>query len=368
MPPIEFLVDRKDAGQTIATVLRRRFNLPWSQVKRVIERGHVRVAGFACSDPGHRVKAKNRVWIREGVVELPKKVLPQSKQPRTTNPPLAKKPARTQKGPPDTSDDRPLPTLVYADDVVAVVDKPAGLTTMRHAKEAAEFGERGQTYLPKTLADELPRLLGRPGLRPVPVHRIDRDTSGLVAFALTPAAGEHLTRQFRQHSVERRYLALVRGRPVDGRIESVLIRDRGDGRRGSATDPNAPGGKRAVTHVRVLEQFSGFALVECRLETGRTHQVRIHLGEANTPLCGERVYDRPVHGRPLADPSGADRPMLHAVRLGFVHPESGRSMHWDQPPPPDFAKLLEMLRSNSESSINDRTGAGSPQPPGPWSP
>src|SRR4029079_403316 len=103
-------------------------------------------------------------------------------------------------------------------------------------------------------------------------------------------------------------------------------------------------GQRAVTHVRVLEQFNGFALVECRLETGRTHQGRIHLGEAGTPLCGETVYDRPINGKPPRDQSGANRPMLHAAELGLTHPVTGERMHWECTPPGDFDTVLERLR------------------------
>ena len=233
---------------------------------------------------------------------------------------------------------------------MVVVNKPAGLTTMRHKDEAAEFGERAKKFLPKTLADLLPHLLGTPGRPVIAVHRIDRDTSGLVVFARTRVAAEKLTKQFRKHTVDRRYLALTRGIPAGGRIESVFVRDRGDGRRGSTPNPDAPDGKRAVTHVKVIERFDGFALVECRLETGRTHQVRIHLGEAGTPLCGETVYDRPVNGKRVADASGAGRPMLHAARLGFAHPESGEPMSWDVDPPDDFAALLEKFRSQGTPS------------------
>ncbi len=373
MPPIEFLVDRREAGQTVAAVLRKRFNLPWSQVKRLIERGHVRVAGFACTDPGHRVRARNRVWVREGVLQVPagekkkggegekkrpvsraaKPIAPRPTEPKSArpNPPKDKPKRAPEKKPVSLSPPLPLSSsdLLYQDDALVVVNKPAGLTTMRHAEEADEFGERGRRFLPRTLADLLPRLLGSPNARVIPVHRIDRDTSGVVVFARTPAAAERLTRQFRKHTVDRRYLALVRGAPRDGRIESVLVRDRGDGRRGSSPDPAAPDGKRAVTHVRVVERFDGFALVECRLETGRTHQVRIHLGEAGAPLCGERVYDRPVNGRPAPDASGAARPMLHAARLGFAHPETGEAMSWEVPPPGDFAALLEKLRRTRSS-------------------
>jgi 23S rRNA pseudouridine1911/1915/1917 synthase len=151
-------------------------------------------------------------------------------------------------------------------------------------------------------------------------------------------------KQFRKHSAERKYFALTRGVPAVGRIESVLVRDRGDGRRGSTTDLVAEGGKRAVTHVAVREALGRFALVECRLETGRTHQVRIHLGETGAPLCGETVYDRTVHGKPLPDGSGAKRPMLHAARLGFAHPDTGEVVSWDAEPPADFQEVLARLR------------------------
>ncbi len=352
MPPIEFLVDRRDAGQTVSAVLRKRFDLPWSHIKRVIENGHVRVAGFACKDPGHRVKAKNRVWIREGVLDIP----PENRPVKSADSPPAKKPSTSKPSPPPAKQKpaapRPLPPmpvspadLVYVDDAIVVVNKPAGLTTMRHEEELAEFGARARRFLPLTLADFVPRLLGAPNSRVIPVHRLDHDTTGLIVFARTPDAADDLMRQFRKHTTDRRYLALTRGIPTDGRIESTLVRDRGDGRRGSTKESASPGGKRAVTHVKVLEKFEGIALVECRLETGRTHQVRIHLGEAGTPLCGETVYDRPVDGKRVPDGSGAARPMLHATRLGIAHPETAEPLQWEVPPPADFATLLEKLRN-----------------------
>jgi 23S rRNA pseudouridine1911/1915/1917 synthase len=186
---------------------------------------------------------------------------------------------------------------------------------------------------------------GRPA-RVRAVHRLDRDTSGLVVFALTPEAERDLGRQLRAHAAERRYLALVRGRPKVGRIESNLVHDRGDGRRGSSSMPGH--GKRAVTHVKVLEGLGDYSLVECWLDTGRTHQVRIHLGEAGAPLCGERVYDRPPHGRPLPDGSGAARPMLHAATLGFRHPTTGKWVSCSSPLPKDMAALLARLRKQRQ--------------------
>lgn len=228
---------------------------------------------------------------------------------------------------------------------------------MRHPEEAAEFG-RGKRFLPTTLADLLPDILARrhkgtpPHVRPV--HRIDKETSGLVVFALTQDAESHLGKQFRAHSIERRYVALVRGDAKEGRIESLIVRDRGDGRRGSNESPRVAtrgrdAGQRAVTHVRILERLSGFTLVECQLETGRTHQVRIHLGETGTPLCGERIYDRPLHGKPLPDSSSAARPMLHAARLGLVHPATGKKLAWEAELPEDMKKLVERLRKGRDA-------------------
>jgi 23S rRNA pseudouridine1911/1915/1917 synthase len=323
--PHTFVVGRRDADQTVAAFLRARLSLPWSKVKRLVETGQVRVAGQKVTDPAHRLKLGKYVEVAS---------------PTAPTAPTVQKPSRAKlKESPKYVG--PMPVLVYSDDTIAVVDKPPGLTTMRHAEEAAEFGERGKKYLPTTLADLLPAMLGRPGKAVRAVHRIDRDTSGLVVFARTNPAEEHLTEQFKAHTVERRYLAMVRGKPKAGVIESLLVRDRGDGRRG-----NGEGGQRAVTHVKVLEQFGDFALVECRLETGRTHQVRIHLGEAGWPLCGERVYDRPLNGPPIPDASGAKRPMLHAARLGLTHPTTGERMVWDSAPAADFKESLARLKAN----------------------
>jgi 23S rRNA pseudouridine1911/1915/1917 synthase len=320
-----FVVGHRDADQTVAAFLRARLSLPWSKAKRLVETGQVRVAGQKVTDPAHRLKLGKHVEVVA------------AGGPSPTKPTRAK----LKEAP---KYDGPMPVLVYSDDSIAIIDKPPWLTTMRHAEEAAEFGERGKKYLPTTLADLLPAMLGRPGKAVRAVHRIDRDTSGLVVFARTKPAEDHLTDQFKAHTVERRYLALVRGKPKAGTIESSLVRDRGDGRRGSS--PSGEDGQRAVTHVKVLEQFGDFALVECRLETGRTHQVRIHLGEAGWPLCGEKVYDRPVNGSPIPDASGAKRPMLHAARLGLTHPATGDRMVWDSDPAADFQELLSRLKAS----------------------
>ena len=325
--------------------------------KRLVEGKHVKVSGQVESDIARRVKAGKRVELAAGTVELKESGAGSResaagrqesgvRSQKSANASRGRTPKPAKKAQKHSTPEESVPgiAIVYSDDSIVVANKPAGLTTMRHREEADEFGQRGKKFLPKTLADLLPAMLGAPGRPVIAVHRIDRDTSGLVVFALTRLAAKKLTKQFREHSAERRYLAMTRGVPKVQRIESIFVRDRGDARRGSSPQNNSPDGKRAITHVSVLEDMGNFALVECRLETGRTHQVRIHLGEAGTPLCGETVYDRPVNGKPAPDESGAKRPMLHAARLGFKHPESGESMSWEAVPPEDFAVLLKRLR------------------------
>ena len=264
-----FLIERADAGQSLGSWLRLRLKLGKDATARLLADQNVRVAGSPCLDPMRKLFAGQRVEVR---LPDPKRI----RQPK-------------ERVEPDLAPVGPQPRLVFADAHVIVVDKPPGLTTMRHAEDVAEFGSRARRYLPPTLADMVPALLP-PGvdtrfLRVRAVHRLDKETSGLVVFARTAEAEKVLGKQFRAHSTERRYRAVVRGQARNAKLESWFVDDRGDGRRGSGSPEH---GQHAVTHVRVLEDLGNFTLIECRLETGRTHQVRIHLGEAGTPLCGEQ--------------------------------------------------------------------------------
>ena len=171
------------------------------------------------------------------------------------------------------------------------------------------------------------------------VHRLDRDTSGLMVFARTTDAERHLVQQFRKHTIHRAYRAVVQGDIAEPfTVESRLVRDRGDGRRGSTRHPRL--GQLSITHVRALERLPGATLVECRLETGRTHQIRIQLAETGHPLLGEPVYV-PRDFPPLPP---APRLMLHAAELGFVHPTTGRALHFEDPLPDDLRGVLQRLR------------------------
>jgi len=184
------------------------------------------------------------------------------------------------------------------------------------------------------------RRMGRPATStPLHVvHRIDKATSGLLIYAKTKAAELALARQFREHTIERTYLCAVHGACRSQRIESRLVADRGDGLRGSARHPDQ--GKRAVTHVTVLEPLAGATLCQVRLETGKTHQIRIHLAEQGHPLIGETVYIRDHRGSQIAAP----RLLLHAATLGFAHPTTGEALRFDSPPPPDFTAVVDRLR------------------------
>jgi 23S rRNA pseudouridine1911/1915/1917 synthase len=173
--------------------------LSHAATRKLLAEHRVHLAGRPCHDPHRRVRRGQRIDTREV---------------------QGKRPASSSRGP------KPAFVIRFADPDVLVVDKPAGLTTMRHADEAAEFGKRAQRYLPPTLADLLAAQLAAEGkpARLRSIHRPDRDTSGLVVFARTPAAERDLGRQFREHTIERRYLALVRGRAEPRRIESYLVR------------------------------------------------------------------------------------------------------------------------------------------------
>jgi 23S rRNA pseudouridine1911/1915/1917 synthase len=327
-----FTVDRAAAGRALADWLRPLLSLDRPAAVRLVRGRQVLIGGVPCLDPQRRLRRGERIEV------LPR---PAARSGRVKPPGPKPAPVARYAG--------PAPVVRFVDSHVVLVDKPAGLTTMRHAEEAQEHGHRAQRFLPATLQDVLPGLLpaGRNGKAPIvrAVHRLDKETSGLVVFARTPEAEGHLGKQFRAHTTERIYLALIRGKAKNARIESWLVRDRGDGRRGTGTEPGA--GQRAVTHVRVVEALGDFTLVECQLETGRTHQVRIHLGEAGTPLCGERVYDRPLNGRPVPDRSGAERIMLHAAVLGFEHPTTGERVRWKAALPKDMGDVLHRLRRAS---------------------
>jgi 23S rRNA pseudouridine1911/1915/1917 synthase len=241
--------------------------------------------------------------------------------------------------------DRDLPpgAIVFVDAHVVVVAKPSGISTIPF-EGAGDPGDEGSTLDERVRAALSKMERGSRGVRPTlgVVHRIDKETSGLVVFTRTWLAKRSLASQFRAHTVHRRYLAIAHGAVRAQTIRSHLIDDRGDGRRGSVEASKHRGreGQLAITHVEAIEALDGATLVACRLETGRTHQIRIHMSEAGHPIVGERVYIRGYTGRVISAP----RLMLHAAELGFVHPATGHEVRWEHPPPSDFEAVLTRLR------------------------
>lgn len=226
--------------------------------------------------------------------------------------------------------------IVHEDEYLLVVDKPAGLVVHPAA------GNLDGTLVNALLHHCAGRLSGIGGVvRPGIVHRIDKDTSGLLVVAKTDRAHEGLSAQFADHSIDRRYLAVVAGLPLkSGTIDAPLARSAHD-RKKIAIQQN---GKRAVTHFALLEPLRRAALVECRLETGRTHQVRVHMASLGHPLLGDPVYgrNRPEHRAVLAS-LAFGRQALHAARIGFVHPVFDIPLAFDSPMPQDMQALFTAL-------------------------
>ena len=281
----------------------------WASLRRLVHTGKVSVNGLVQTDPSFRVRAFDRIAIRMSA-------------------PRAGTAARLQ-----------ADTIVYVDAHVVVAHKPAGVMSVPYEDEKDTFADGVRRVLEKRAGRSLQPL----GI----VHRIDKDTSGLLVFTRRASAKHHLEQQFREHSVRRVYAALAHGRLASQTFRSRIVADRGDRVRGSTSNPKL--GQLAVTHVKTLEILREATLAECRLETGRTHQIRIHLSEAGHPLLGEKVYIKRYRGQLIAAP----RLMLHARSLGFEHPETGQSLDFTSELPADFQTLLTELRAKTAESSKD---------------
>lgn len=327
MPDTTRHITPDEAGQTLAALLRRWTpELSWTEARGIVERRRVAVNGNLCLDPARRVKAEEVIKIS----------------------------AHPQKKPPDQEQIN----LRHIDPYVVVVEKPAGVTSVRHPEED-DWKDRRKQIQP-TLDELIPKAIARTeqfsqhgtrrgqrgSLPPVrAVHRLDRDTSGLMIFARTVEAERHLGAQFKQHSILRHYRAIVHGQVKEPmRIESYLASDRGDGRRGTSAAAVTTG-KLAITHVKPIEVLKLYSMIECRLETGRTHQIRIHLSENGHILCGEKVYNRGVFKPEIKDNSGAPRIALHAAELGFVHPVTNVNFKFSMPFPAELQKFWDRLKA-----------------------
>jgi 23S rRNA pseudouridine1911/1915/1917 synthase len=242
------------------------------------------------------------------------------------------------------AEDIPL-EILFEDCDLIVVNKPAGMVVHPGA------GASGGTLVNALLA-HCTDLSGVGGtIRPGIVHRIDKDTSGILVAAKNDHAHNALAVQFKDHTIKRIYLALVYGSPrgEKGKIESTIGRHPVDRKRMSG---KARHGKHAVTHWQVIGRYPGMSLVRLRLETGRTHQIRVHLSEAGHPLVGDGVYGGSGRLSNVNDPllkgmiKALDRQALHAKTLGFIHPTTGEYLEFDSELPADMARIIDYLEKD----------------------
>ncbi|MCC6627031.1 MAG: RluA family pseudouridine synthase [Chloroflexi bacterium] len=289
-------------------------DLTRAHVQRLIERGLVTVNG-ASAKAGHKLRAGDQVAVR-------------------VPPPV-----------PTTLRPQPLPlAVVYEDAAVLVIDKPAGLVV--HPAPGHPDGT-----LANAILAHAPEVAMNGSQRPGIVHRLDKDTSGLLVVARTDAARQALVAQFAAREVLKEYVALVVGHPPDtATVDAPIGRDPRRRQRMAVVS----GGRPARTEVAVLERLPGHALVRARIATGRTHQIRVHLAALGHPVVGDAVYG---HGGALVLPPGANRPLrrvavprqfLHAARLAFRLPDSGAWRAFDSPLPPDLTAVLDALRGTGD--------------------
>ena len=230
-------------------------------------------------------------------------------------------------------------TIAFEDEHLIVVDKPAGLVVHPAA------GNPDGTLVNALLHHCGGSLSGIGGVaRPGIVHRIDKDTSGLLVAAKTDRAHEGLAAQFADHSIERAYLAVVNGhpQPLSGMVEARIGRSDANRKKMAVLPQDSSRGKHAVTHYKTLKLLHNCALVECRLETGRTHQVRVHMASIGHALLGDPLYGRPpAQLRPLLAALGFRRQALHAAVLGFEHPVNRKRLRFSSDLPPDMKELID---------------------------
>ncbi len=304
----------EDAAGLAGFLKTRLTDRSWRDVKRLIETGKVFVDEAPERATGYRLVVGQRVEVR---LSAPRRERPAGRGLR----------------------------IVFEDTHVVVVDKPAGVSSVPFRPDDAAERAPDPHGEPHSAMDLVREVWRRQRRRPSPlykVHRIDKPTSGLLVYARTELARRELFKRFRAHDVDRSYRLVAHGDVASGTIDRPLVKDRGDGLRGVARLPDQ--GKRAVTHVFALERLREATLCEARLDTGRTHQIRVHLAEAGHPLVGEAVYvrDHQAAGKPLL---ASPRLLLHAATLGFEHPVSGERLRFEAALPDDFLAVLARLRA-----------------------
>lgn len=304
----EEVVSPEDMNERLDVLSARLFGITRSQAQKAIQQGEVRV-NTAQSTANYRVRQNDVITCAEPKAQNDDLLVPE-------NIPLK---------------------ILYQDDALVVVDKPAGLVVYPAA------GHRSGTLM-NALAYHCPRLatVGGP-LRPGVVHRLDKDTSGVMVVALDDTAYYHLVEQFRERTLSRRYHTLVFN-PVKGETGEIALdigRSTADRKKMSTRTQS---GKEAVTRWRVLERFQDATLIEAKLATGRTHQIRVHFAAIGHPVLGDEVYGRKTLLERGRRKIAFHRQMLHAEILGFTHPISGEYLEFASPLPDDMEKAIAELR------------------------
>ncbi|MCP4193689.1 MAG: RluA family pseudouridine synthase [Planctomycetaceae bacterium] len=321
MQPIHTFTISEDKQMVLAAMREHLPHRPsWSAVKKLQRTRRVSIGGVLCVDEGRRLAKGEVITIWDH--PLP---------------------------PPPT--DRDV-SMRFIDSQLVVVEKPAGMVTLRRKSDSDWSWARKN--LQPTLDECVSRMIAKHAAkkndskykrrgfpRLLSVHRIDRDSSGLIVFARNQESQTKIIRQFAQHDAVRKYLALIPGSIADQTVASQFIRDRGDGLRGSTTDTTM--GERAVTHFKTLRKIGAYSELECRLETGRTNQIRIHLAELGHPICGDIKYRGPFEQPQVADDSHVRRMALHAADLRFEHPISGDLIQFQTEWPEDIQRYLAQL-------------------------
>jgi len=274
-----------------------------SFVQKLLEKGAVSVNGKVCDSKKYKVNEGDEIEI----------IIPEPEELKVE------------------AENIPL-DIVYEDDDLLIVNKPRGMVV--HPAVGNENGTLVNAVM-YHCGDRLSSINGviRPGI----VHRIDKDTSGLLVIAKNDMAHESLSKQLAEHSITRRYEALVFNNfnEDEGTVNAPIGRDPHNRLKQAVTNQNS---KHAVTHWRVLERFGKYTLIEARLETGRTHQIRVHMAHVKHPLVGDFVYG------PKKQPFSVEGQLLHAKILGFIHPRTGQYMEFERPRPEIFDETLNKLR------------------------
>ena len=307
---LEFDITNENSGTRLDLVLSAGLeDYSRSFLQKLFEAGSISVNGEICTEKKHKCSIGDRVEIR----------IPEPEKLEVTPEDIALE-------------------IVYEDDSLLVVNKPAGMVV--HPAPGNHTGTLVNALM-YHCGDKLSSINGviRPGI----VHRIDKDTSGLLVVAKNDKAHAGLSEQLARHSITRKYKAIVYNniKEESGTIAEPIGRDPGNRLRNSVLLPGMPGAENArsaVTHYRVVERFGQFTFIEAELETGRTHQIRVHMAYIKHPLLGDELYG------PAKNKMGAKRQMLHAEVLGFIHPATGEYMEFRCPLPDDYEKVLSRVR------------------------